>query len=368
MRRSFKAMRIGCVSDVCLGYGSPQLGYLVESLAEQYGAENLVVEPGIPRLPPRHNCFPRLRIRRVHSVFDPYSGPGRSEYAIAASHIMNDWAPDVLVICCTFSLPVLFKLRRRPAYVIYYSYESISHYGEFDVEMNRRLKGRVDVVIFPEENRAALEISRCCFGETPALVLYNCPRRTGRPPLLRQFRNGRFIYAGTIDRVETLAQYYASPLVGDYSIDLFGPIRAMTDEERTAWMSSLQKKVTYCGHIAARDLAELRPRYIYSLVMWNPQTENQLYAAPNKFFESIADGVPTLSAPHPQCKKLIDRYRCGVLTTDWTEAGLLAGLARAAKLYSTEEWDSMVNNCQSAFAGELNWERQFEKLRVHLTK
>jgi hypothetical protein len=102
--------------------------------------------------------------------------------------------------------------------------------------------------------------------------------------------------------------------------------------------------------------------------MWNPRTENQHYAAPNKFFESIADGVPPLSAPHPQCKKLIDRYQCGVLTSDWSEGGLLVGLDHARKLFATSEWDSMLTNCQSAFAGELNWERQFEKLKVHLTK
>jgi hypothetical protein len=362
-------MRIGCVSDVCLGYGSPQIGYLVESLADHYGddAEILVVEPGTRDLPPRHNFFPRFRIRRASTVFDPYSGPGRTEYALGAAQIMNDWAPDLLVICCTYTLPVLFKLRKRPAYVIYYCYESIAHYGDFDVEMNRQLEGRLDVVLFPEENRAALEMGRFRFG-VPALVLYNCPRRTSRPPLSREVRNGRFLYAGMIDRVNTFADYYSKPLISAYPIDLFGPIRAASEDERAAWRESLKKRVQYGGHVANRDLAELRRHYIYSLVMWNPRNENQLYAAPNKFFESIADGVPPLSAPHPQCKKLIERYRCGVLTTDWSEAGLLVGMDRATKLYETSEWDSMVANCHSAFIDDLNWERQFEKLRVHLTK
>jgi hypothetical protein len=286
---------------------------------------------------------------------------------MGAARIMNDWAPDLLVICCTYTLPVLLKLRKRPGYVIYYCYESITHYGDFDVEMNRQLEGRLDVVLFPEENRAALEMGRFRFG-VPALVLYNCPRRTSRPPLSREVRNGRFLYAGMIDRVDTFADYYSKPLISAYPIDLFGPIRAASEDERTAWRESLKKRVQYGGHIANRDLAELRRHYIYSLVMWNPRNENQLYAAPNKFFESIADGVPPLSAPHPQCKKLIERYRCGVLTTDWSEAGLLVGMDRATKLYGTSEWDSMVANCHSAFIDDLNWERQFEKLRVHLAK
>ena len=102
--------------------------------------------------------------------------------------------------------------------------------------------------------------------------------------------------------------------------------------------------------------------------MWNPKTESQLYAAPNKLFESIGAGVPPLAAPHPQCKKIIDRYGCGLLLDDWSLDALLDGLERASRIYSTGKWDEMVAGCEEAFTGELNWERQFEKLRVHLAK
>ena len=361
-------MRIGCVSDVSLGYGSAQIGLLLESLAEHYQAESLVVEPSVPTLAPRHNRFPRFRMRSVHTAFGPYTAAGRVEYVLAAARIIDEWAPDLLVISCTFSLPVLLKLRRRPAYVIYNSYESIAHYGEFDLEINRHLAGRIDLILFPEENRAALEIGRCRFGDIPKLVLYNCPRRTDRLPLPRESRSGRFIYAGTIDPVETFAEYYTRLPAGKYPIDLYGPIRAASEEERKTLRRRLEDSVWYCGHIDSQELAELRRHYIYSLVMWNPRNENQLYAAPNKFFESIADGVPPLSAPHPQCKKVIERYGCGVLMSDWSDVALVAGLERASLLYGTSEWDAMVSKCQAAFLGELNWERQFEKLKLHLTR
>ena len=344
------------------------MGYLAESLADHYGAEALVVEPRLPSLAPRHNSFPRLRIQRARTVFDPYSTAGRTEYMLDAARILNDWQPDILIICCTFTLPVLFKLRKRPAYVVYYSYESISHYGEFDVMMNRQLDGRIDLVIFPEKNRAALELSRCRFGGAPNLVLYNCPPRSERRPLPKESRNGRFLHAGTIDPVETLAEYYTKPRINGFPIDLYGQIRARSDEEREAFPGSLQSSVRYCGRLENRDLAELRRHYLYSLVMWNPRTENQLYAAPNKFFEAIADGVPPIAAPHPQCKELLEIHGCGVLLSDWSEGALIAGLARATQLSQTPAWDEMVSKCEAAFSSELNWERQFEKLRIHLSK
>lgn len=351
-----------------MGYGSPQIGLLLESLAGRYQAEILVVEPSIPALAPRHNRFPRFRMRSGHTAFHPHTAVGRIEYVLEAARIIDEWAPDLLVICCTFSLPVLFKLRRRPGYVIYYSYESIPHYGEFDVEMNRHLARRIDLIVFPEENRAALEIGRCRFGDVPKLVLYNCPRRTDRLPLPREERSGRLIYAGMIDAVETYADYYAKLPAGKYPIDLYGPIRAPSEDERKTLRSRLENSVGYCGYIGSGELAEVRRHYIYSLVMWNPGSENQLYAAPNKFFESIAEGVPPLSAPHPQCKKIVEGYGCGVLMSDWSDTALLAGLDRALSLYRTNQWDAMVSKCQAAFVEELNWERQFEKLELHLTR
>ena len=360
-------MRIGCVSDVCLGYGSPQVGLMAESLAEFYGAETMVVEPRIPALAPRHNSFPGLRIGRAQTVFDPYSAVGRAEYVLEATRILDEWAPDVLVICCTFTLPVLFKLRKRPSFVIYYSYESVAHYGEFDVMMNRQLEGRVDLVIFPEKNRAALELGRCRFGDAPTVIIYNCPRRTSRPALPRSARNGRFLYAGRIDPVETLAEYYTKPSVKPYWIDLYGPI-SLEDGKRQEFRDALQERTQYCGMVESRDLAELRRPYIYSVIVWNPRSENQLYAAPNKLFESIAAGVPPLAAPHPQCKQMIEAYGCGVLLDDWSEEAFVAALERASKLYQTSAWDEMVANCETAFRRELNWERQFEKLKVHLSK
>jgi glycosyltransferase involved in cell wall biosynthesis len=361
-------MRIGCVSDVCLGYGSPQIVYLVESLIQVYpSAEILIVEPAVPGQPPRHNRFPHLRIRRAATGFRPYSEYGRTEYMLAASRLLNKWAPDLLLICCTFTLPVLFKLTKRPAQVIYYSYESIPHYGEFDVEMNRWLKGLIDVVIFPEENRAALEIGRFGFGDIPALVLYNCPKKHDRRTLPKVLRNGRYLYSGLIDRTETLAEYFTRPEVQIYPIDLYGPIRG-SKEECAHYRSQVQGRVRYHGIVDRESLDQIRRSYIYSLVMWNPHRENQFYAAPNKFFESIADGVPPLSAPHPQCQLFIEQYECGLLLKDWSESAMVTGLQTANRIYGTSQWEAMVERCEMAFRQELNWERQFEKLKVHLTK
>lgn len=360
-------MKIVAISDVTLGYGSPQLPLLAASLAGHYQGHVVMIEPVQPELSPRHHQFPEFDIRRVQTTEHPHSTLGRTEYIWRASKLINELRPDILLICCTYCLPVVYRLKRRPRKVIYYSIESIPFYGEFDIEMNRRAAPLLDAVLFPEENRAVMEVGRCGFAGVPKLVLYNVSN-TGRgasAALGREQRNGAVLYSGTISREQTFANYYLSDKLNAIPIDMYGPVKG-NDAERQQYLDGLSGSVRYRGYLSATDLAALRPAYVYSVVAWNPNVENQLYAAPNKFFESIADGVPPIAAPHPQCKLILERYRCGILMPDWNFDTFVATLRRAMDLYQTGAWTEMVANCRRAVEAELNWEAQFAKLQPYL--
>jgi len=221
-------MRIVVVSDVTIGYGSPQLPFLAFSLQDFYpGSEVRIVEPVQPELAPRHGMFPGFTFFRVATTDHPHSPVGRTEYIWRAAKTVNQLKPDLLVICCTSSLPVLYRLKRRPPKVIYYSIESIPFYGDFDVEMNRRAAPLLDIVLFPEENRAALEVGRCGFAGVPKLVLYNVSnrRKDQHTPLPLAQRNARILYSGTISRDQTFADYYFSDKVRAIPLDMFGPVK-----------------------------------------------------------------------------------------------------------------------------------------------
>lgn len=365
-------MKVLAISDVTLGYGTPQLPLLTLSLVAHYKAEGHVIEPAQPELTARHALFPILHFDRVTTVWHPHSEQGRQEYLWRASRSINQLRPEVLVICCTYCLPVIFRLDYRPRKVIYYSVESIPFYGPFDMEMNGRAGPLVDIVIFPEENRAVAEVSRFGFhGATPdrepaKLVLYNTTNfRKTEPPLPRPSRNGRFLYAGTISD-QTFASYYTRPETQRYPIDMFGPVKLGLDGARQEFLDALGGGIRYRGYIDAHELARVRRSYLYSLVAWNPVNENQLYAAPNKFFDSIADGIPPIAAPHPQCKVILERYGCGILMDDWSYEAFAGALRKAMRIHSTPAWVEMVEGCRRAVARELHWEAQFARLRPYL--
>lgn len=360
-------MRLMGLSDVTLGYGTPQLPLLMRSLKEQLGGTVQVVEPRQPELSPKHGDYPDFEVIPIPTTEHPHSTLGRHEYIWRAVREINRIRPDVLVVCCTYTLPALFRIARRPSKVIYYCVESIPFYGEFDIEMNRRLEGLVDLVLFPEENRAVLETGRCGFRNIPKVVLYNTSnlRKNRRTPLPLAERNGRVLYAGTMSRTQTFLDYYLSDKVRAIPIDMYGPIKG-SPEDKARFLGAGGGELAYRGHLGGSALSAIRPNYLYSIVAWNPDQEGQLYAAPNKFFEAIADGVPPVAAPHPQCRMLLDRYKCGILLDDWGFDAFVAGLRKAMAEVNTPRWQAMVNGCEKAVATELTWDAQFEKLKRHL--
>ena len=358
---------IACISDVRLGYGSPQIVGLVRHLAAAYGARVVIIEP-------RHSSDSRepvqlqdIEIRPV-SAPDPYDPSGREHYTSKAASIVDDLRPDMLVVCTTYSLPALFAMKSRPPRVLYYYLEVASIYGPGDVAMNGRLGGRVDAIVFTEENRAVHFGQTWGFQKIPFCVVYNCVNGPDvPPPLQREGRNGRFLYQGSI-RDDTLVDLLAAPEVEHHPIDIYGSISEHNRARYEAKFAALQCNVRYLGHRTSSELALIRPRYAYSFVLWRPDHANNRYASPNKLFESVASGVPPICTPNPQCAMVLRRYGCGVLMEDYGYDQLREKILLAAELYGTDEYGRMVGGCMRAVREELNWPAQMKKFDALLAR
>lgn len=361
---------IAGVSDVSLGYGSPQIPAFVGSLRELYQAEEAYVfEPDQPGRPARHARFPDLHVVRVPTAADPYSGAGWIEYNWRVGQHLRELDPDVLIVFSPPVVPALWQVRGRPKVSIYYMLEGLAFYlqgGGHNAllrELHAHLRPYIDLVVYPEENRAALDASRGNLLGLPMTVLYNAAPSGGADIVPPRQRLPRLLYSGAIQRQNTLADYFFDDAVRSLPIDLYGPVGGEGAESLAAELAELTGGTRYHGLIEAARLADLRRSYSFALVLWAPINDNQLYACPNKFFEAIADGVPPITGPHPQCKALIERYECGLLMDDWSLPAFRRTLGRARSMMGTPEHARMIANCQRAAREELNWETQFDKVR-----
>lgn len=355
--------RLVGVSDVSVGYGSPQIPRLMRSLARHYRCEALILEPDQTDKRPLDMTADGCTIQRVATTTHPHSELGRRQFVAAAARRINELRPDILVLFCTFTLPVLSRLRYKPRTTVYHSLESIPAYGPLDVELNHHLADKLDLVIFPEENRARLDGQRTGLLRRPLAIVYNVRNERVFEPSPIGGRSPRFLYTGTLNRDQTLAEYFLRPELGDIGIDLFGQTTGRDSDALRASLGSLSGSVRYHGYVPGATLDELRRQYAFSIVMWAPTNENQHFAAPNKFFDAIAEGIPPVAAPHPQCKQIIERYGCGILMDDWSFAAFHAALQRASVLFGTPHYERMVANCGRAVECELNWPAQFCKIK-----
>jgi glycosyltransferase involved in cell wall biosynthesis len=356
--------QIVCVSDVSIGYGSPQIPKLVEFLSQNYDAEAIILEPYDALKPAKQDLSTSYNIKTIPLSLHPHTRGGRKEFIKKASEIVEQLKPDVLVICATYSLPVLFQLNSKPKFVIYYYLESIVTYGRNDIEMNKKINQLVDLIIFTEENRAVKFGEMCGFQNIPFCIVYNCVNDLNNDIIPYEKRNGKIIYQGTI-RKDAAIDYYFNKLIQSIPIDLYGNIDR---SEYGKKLLSLQDNVKYHGYVDSEKLSQLRKFYIYSIVIWLPVSQNNLYASPNKFFESIASGVPPITAPHPQCKAIVNRYSCGIVMNDWDFDSFIQAIKLGQYYYHKDrnEYENMVQNCMKAVKEELTWEYQMKKLKAHL--
>ncbi len=362
-----KAYGLAAVSDVEIGFGSPQILELTRSLSSSLGVEALLLQPDQYASRAAKRFHPPFDVKRIYLKTHPHSQSGRTEYILECARLLNRLRPEYLVFFCTFTLPVLLKLKYKPKLVIYDSLESILAYGDMDIRVNRCLAEKIDLVIFPEENRCVLDGARCGLLERPFTVVYNVPdSRKGFTPLPAGKRRKAVLYSGTIDYYRTLGRYFLFRKAQRFPIDLYGPVEGNGKERFLAALESLGGRVRYQGMVESEELKKIRPEYSFSLVMWSPDNENQLYACPNKFFEAVLDGVPPITAPHPQTKMLVERYGCGIVMEDWSFPSFLAALEEARAVMGTREHARMIRGCMEAVEYELNWDAQFRKVRDKL--
>jgi hypothetical protein len=358
------------VSDAVLGYGSPQIPEFMRSVCEEIDATAMVIEPDVPSSPPRHDLYPDITVHRVMLERHVFEAGGRNDYCREAARLVDRIKPDVLVIFCTFALPTLLWNKHKPKAVIYYSIESILQYGWRDIHLNNVLRDRVDMVIFPEENRAARDLDRTGLPRENVYILLNSSNgpESASAVLPPDKRNGRIIHQGTVGTKETFSEYFTHPKIQRLPIDVYGPIVDEGTRQRFGGLGREAGGTTYRGRVNLDLLTRIRHDYCYSICIWDPTVERGLFAPSNKFFEAVADGVPPITAPHPQHARLVHAYDCGIVMNGWDFRDFRAALLQALRILKTPRYAEMVENCRRAVRAELNWKTQMEQIFPSLRK
>jgi hypothetical protein len=334
-------MRITIVSDVPWGYGSPQIGYLRDSLF----AGSSVIQYLVPNYPDR----PLLSSNDVTPVLsegNPFTWEGMIAFGKRAATQIDEFAPDKLIIVNPRSLAVLPYLKAPESGLIYYGLEPILDHGLNFLKSISLQKFHFNLGIFPNSERAQADASLLSIPATRVRILRNVPKLTR--PLESNSEKNVLTYAGSLDPKWVNLQV----------LEEAGKVAPLE-----IWGHPTEKLSTsisnyYRGSLPHTRIADAYESTALSLIIWNPINFGTKNAAPNKFFEALSYGVPSVSFPYPQVVDLVAQYGIGFVAPDFTKKSFLRTLISAYEIVPSNQYQEMRKLCLDLHGNRLNWENE----------
>lgn len=373
-------------SKTSIGFSSPQIASIANSLADFLHSPVIVLAPLGRELPARdfvdagyHNT--NLRLIYVDTRKCANFREVTEKCIEFAGALLQKIHPELIL---SFDLAILMTLKNltyAPKAVVAYllelppadpSADTVMYfYGTY--ESAAEIGHLLDLVIFPEKNRARLIMNRLApKGEPKVEILYNSNFFPWKiEPVPAAERDAAFFYGGGIRKYQTRGTWFHEPEVQKFPINLYGWTREFEDPEAAvAAFNGHPYRQRYHGMLPTdAEYYSILSRHAFSLVLWAPVQEDALYACPNKLFDALSCGVPFISGPNPLMKELSGKYRCGIIMPDWELPTFLETLKRALGIFGTPEYDRMVEGCVQAMRQECDWNTQFQrKIVPHLER
>lgn len=220
-------------------------------------------------------------------------------------------------------------------------------------------------------NRHHADLFQKKYSRIPApVVLLNFPRLgAGRPDAsLPGFsaREKAALFQGVYKGGRALQQIVrAAQKLDKGKIDFFGFGEMEEELRQFARELRVEAKVVFHGKISWEKMPENARKYRAGLVLFEPDSVNYRYAAPNKFFEYVMAGTPVIASDIPTFRDFVSEFEVGLLVNPHS----VEEIARAIKTLLSDEkkWIRYHQNCSQA-RKVWNWETQEEKLNALYAK
>jgi hypothetical protein len=343
-------MRICIISDVPWGYGSPQVGYLRDSLL----SENLDIQYLVPNYPDR-KVFTSDGVTQIFSEGNPFTREGMIAFGKRSADRISEFEPDKIIIVNPRSLVVLPFLKMSNTEFIYYGLEPILDHGLSFLKSLVMQKFKFSLGIFPNTERAFADADLLSIPASQVRILRNVPRLSSYVPTAQS--KTAVTYAGALDWswVNLNVLEKATRIV---PLEIWGhPTETIPN--------SIAK--SYRGNLPHSKVGVAYESSALSLVIWNPINFGTRNAAPNKFFEALSYGVPSVSFPFPQVVEHVTKYGIGFVSKDFSSESFLRALSHAYKMVPSNEFKEMQEQCLNLHKTQLNWETESHALVQEIT-
>lgn len=194
-------------------------------------------------------------------------------------------------------------------------------------------------------------------------VLKNVPfLRSKQKAILFPKKPYRLLYQGALNEGRGLEELVrAMRLLPDFELDLIGSgdlddsLRVLT----ASFSEEIQSRIHFHGFIDPAELWKYTLKGDLGISILEHKGMSYYYSMPNKNFDYIQAGLPSLLIDFPEYRKLVENHGVGYLVPDLEPENL----AKAIKTVFSdkEKYLGTMGNCHEA-AQVLNWEQEKGKL------
>ena len=225
--------------------------------------------------------------------------------------------------------------------------------------IERFAAGRFAAVVASEE---AIE-NRFRKNCSETVTIHNYPRYSEFGACVKTTkRKSLVVHFGGISRlraIEPLVQAFGL-LPMELEAQLIVSGRCESDELMDSiTVSAGYRRVDYVGWITPQEIRSYLGQAAVAMNLFSPAPNNQRVRS-NRFYESLACGVPVVCSHFPEWKAIVDEIGCG-LVVDPDDPERIAD-AIEYLLTHPDEARQMGNRGQEAIAERFNWETEKQKL------
>ncbi len=175
-----------------------------------------------------------------------------------------------------------------------------------------------------------------------------------------QLRNKILLYQGALNVGRGLeASIRAMTNLPDWQFWLAGEGDITDQLKGLTHNLKLDQRVKFLGWVSPADLPGLMRQARLSINMRERGSLNDYYSLPNKFFDCIHSGLPSINMNYPEYLRVNDKYPCSILIDEVTPEKIVSTIK-----YLDDHPDqlmAMSKECAEA-AKEYTWEKEAAKL------
>ncbi len=124
----------------------------------------------------------------------------------------------------------------------------------------------------------------------------------------------RWVYNGNLSPQRKIIDIVRfAQVMPNVEVDLYGKFSSRIFEKEILRSISTTKGANYLGVLPNEKIIEIISKYQFGLLPYSFLNANNLLCSPLKLYEFLLRGVPVIATPNPPLRRIILKYKCGIL-------------------------------------------------------